>query len=148
MHGLNYIRLQSQTDRDIPQMLQVYLLPEIARFISLSDRYFEYVTSTENVYFYKVYDGDTLVGTIHLEKHDSVLAMVILVFSEFQRRGLGLKIARDIQNDVFGLGCDQIEISVDETNAASRRLFEKAGFVPTTQEDELINYVYRKKRRP
>lgn len=70
--------------------------------------------------------------------------MDILVFPEFQRTGLGTTILKDIQNDVFGLDYERIEISIDERNTASLRLFKKAGFICTSKDDELINFTYQR----
>jgi len=67
------------------------------------------------------------------------------VLPEFQRNGLGTKILNDIQNDVFELDFERIEISIDERNTASLKLFENAGFVRISKEDELLNYVYQRK---
>ena len=50
----------------------------------------------------------------------------------------------DIQNDIFKLNYNKIEISIDETNSASLKLFEDAGFTRTSKDDELINLVYQK----
>lgn len=69
--------------------------------------------------------------------------MSILIFPEFQRKGFGTKIIEDVKNDVFGLGYEKIEISVDENNYASIKLFENAGFSFVSKEDELINYIYK-----
>lgn len=74
--------------------------------------------------------------------------MDILVFPEFQRMGLGTNIILDIQNNILGLDYDRIEISIDETNTASLRLFENAGFIRESKEDELINFVYQRERLP
>ena len=52
----------------------------------------------------------------------------------------------DIQTDAFGLGFERIEVSIDQTNIASIRLFEKAGFVFVSQEEELKNYVWQKEK--
>ena len=71
--------------------------------------------------------------------------MAILVFPEFQRMGVGAQIVKDIQNDILGLDFDRIEISIDETNSASLKLFEKAGFIRTSKEDGLLNFVYQRK---
>ena len=43
---------------------------------------------------------------------------------------------------------NRIEISIDETNTASLRLFENAGFIRESKEDELINFVYQRERLP
>ena len=85
-----------------------------------------------------------MIGTIHLEKQYETLFMDILVFPEYQKQGIGTSILADIQNDVFGLDYEIIEVAIDQTNVASIKLFEKAGFVFVSQEDELRNYVYRK----
>lgn len=144
MHKITYRRLLSEDDKEIPQLISIYQLPEIKRYISISDNYFHYVTSNETVCFYKVYACNRMIGAIHIEKRGVVLFMDILVFPEFQGKGLGTKILKDIQNDVFGLDFERIDVSIDEENTASLRLFQNAGFLPTSKEDELINFVYRK----
>lgn len=146
MHNLIYQRMLLEDDTDIPQLITVHQIPEIARYLSISENYFHYVTNTANVYFYKIYDNDKLIGSTHLEKQETTLFMDILVFPEFHRMGLATKIVNDIQNDVFGLNYERIEVSIDERNAASLRLFERAGFIRVSKEDELINFVYRRRK--
>ena len=146
MHSLTYERMFFEDDKDIPQLIAIYQLPEIARYLSIGDNYFRYVTSNKNVYFYKVYEDNRLIGTTHLEKQGAVLFMDILVFPEFQGIRLGTKILEDIQNDILGLNFDRIEISIDEGNTASLRLFENAGFVRMSKDDELINFTYQRRK--
>ena len=141
---MRYTRILSEDDVDIPQLLQIYQMPNISQFISISDNYFHYVTNTEDVYFYKVYKNEKLIGAIHLEKHENILYMDILIFPQFQRRGFGTRVIKDIQDDIFGLNYDRIEISIDEANTASIKLFESAGFLFETREDELLNFVYKR----
>ena len=144
MNDLTYKRMLTENDLDIPKFISIFELPEVARYLSVSDNYFRYVTTTENVYFYKVYKDEKLIGSTHIEKQGSTLFMDILVLPEFQKMGLGTKIVKDIQNDVFGLGYEKIEISIDERNVASLRLFENAGFKAVSKDGELINYIYDK----
>lgn len=144
MNDLRYIRISSEDDIDVSKLIEIYHSPEISRFISIGENYFNYVTNTENVYFYKIFHNETLVGAIHLEKCGDVLYMDILILPEFQRTGLGTRVIKDIQNDVFGLRCHRIKISIDEKNIASIKLFEKVGFEFSSKEDELISYVYQK----
>ena len=141
---LTYAKILSKNDSDIFKILQIHRLPDISRFLSISDNYFNYVTNTENVYFYKVYENEKIIGTIHLEKYDHLLYMDILIFPEFQRRGFATKVIKDIQNDIFKLNYKKIEISIDKSNIASIKLFENAGFRFVSKEDELINFTYEK----
>ncbi|MBP3368401.1 MAG: GNAT family N-acetyltransferase [Clostridia bacterium] len=144
MNELTYIRILSEEDADIPELLRIYHQPRIAHFISIGDNYFQYVTGTESVYFYKVYDSENLIGAIHLEKCKDILYMDILILPEFQKKGLATRVIRDIQNDIFALGYKRIEISIDEKNTRSIKLFENAGFVFMARDDELLSYVYEK----
>ncbi len=144
MGSLTYKKMIFENDADVPQLAEIYQSPEIARYLSISDNYFHYVTNTENVHFYKVYKNGELIGTIHLEKQGTVLFMDILVFPKFQRAGLGTRIVKDIQDDVFKLDYKSIEISIDKANFKSLRLFKNTGFVFTSIEDELMNFVYKK----
>ena len=116
MLDLSYKRMISEDDADIPKLIAIYKKPEIAQYIGISENYFRYVTENDEVYFYKIYESNKLIGAIHIEKQGTTLFMDILVFPEFQRMGLGAKVLKDIQNDIFGFHCERIEISIDERN--------------------------------
>lgn len=140
---LEYVHLTDKSDKDIPYLLSVYQLPEISRFISIDkSNYFAYVTENENVYFYKVYSNGDLVAAIHIESSDKSLYMDIVVIPQYQHKGLATAIVTDIQSGVLQIDFEHIEISIDESNVASRKLFEKMGFVVVSKEDELVNYIY------
>ena len=144
MSSLTYKKMIFENDVDVPQLVEIYHTPEIAQYLKISDNYFHYVTNNENVHFYKVYKNGEMIGTTHLEQQGTVLFMDVLVFPKFQRVGLGTQIIQDIQDDIFELGYENIEISIDEANTASLRLFGNAGFVFTSKEDELLNFVYKR----
>lgn len=144
MNDLTYTRIISEDDVDISKLLPIYQMPDISQYISIGDNYFHYVANTENVYFYKIYKNEKLIGTIHLEKHENLLYMDILIFPEFQKMGFATKVIKDIQKDIFKLNYKKIEISIDERNIASITLFENAGFSFVSKEDELMNFVYQK----
>ena len=144
MLNLSYKRIISEDDVDIPNLIAIYKKPEIVQYISISESYFRYVTENDEVYFYKIYESNKLIGTIHIEKQGIALFMDILVFPEFQRMGLGTKILKDIQDDIFGLHFERIEISIDERNTASLKLFENAGFIRISKDDKLINLTYHR----
>ena len=142
---MNYIQLKDIRDADIPDLSSLYRMPEISRFIHIDEEhYWEYVAGSENVFYYKVYRDELLVAAIHCELSDGTLYMDIAVFPDYQRQGIGSQILQDIQDGLVLDGFRRIEVSIEESNAASRRLFEKMGFVLTSKEDDLILYTYQK----
>ena len=142
---LKYVRLLSENDVDAANILAWYGHPDILRYISIDKQnYFKYVTENENVFFFKVFRDGELVGTTHLELSSKTLYMDIVIFPTHQRQGIGRQILEDIQCGKVGIDFDEIEISIDESNLPSRRLFEKMGFVAVSRDDELINYLWRK----
>lgn len=143
MHKLTYTRLAFDNDTDIPYLKNVYQSNYVSKYLSIADNYFNYVTNTNNVYFYKVYDSNTLIGTIHIEQQGQTLYFSLLVFTEFQRAGYGTEIVKNIKEDVFDLGYKSIEVSINESNTASLKLFEKSGFTRTSAEGGLIDFVFR-----
>ena len=140
--NLKFIRVISELDKDIAYIQAIHRLPQISRFIGISDNYFAYVIENSNVYFYKVFSDDILVGTAHLEICDSTLYIGIVVVPQYQNKGIGTNILRKIQGGSLPITFDRIEVSIDENNTASKRLFEKMGFVFVSKEDELENYLY------
>lgn len=142
---MNYQRMVHEDDSDIPYLLSVLHLPEVARYISIDEKnYWHYVTATDHVFYYKVYDGDRFVGATHCELQTRTLYMDILVFPQYQKQGVGIRILRDIQAGTLPLAFDTIEVSIDEANLASIRLFEKAGFQHTKRDEELLTYVWHR----
>ena len=84
-----YRLIKDLDDEDIPTILSVYRQPSISRFISIDEEnYWKYITSTDNVYFYKIYKDDILLATAHLELVDCVLYMSVVVFPEYQKQGI------------------------------------------------------------
>ena len=142
---MTYRLLKKTDDEDIPPILSVYKQPSVSQFISIDEEnYWKYITSTDNVYFYKIYKGDFLVSTIHLEFDNRVLYMSVVVFPEFQKQGIATTILKDIQAGKFELDFDKIQVSIDEKNTASIKLFESAKFVCVGKNTELLEYEYSK----
>ena len=142
---MTYRLLKKTDDEDIPLILSVYKQPLISQFISIdAENYWKYITSTDNVYFYKIYKNDILVATIHLELVDRVLYMSVVVFPEHQKQGIATTILKDIQTGKLELGFDKIQVSIDEKNIASIKLFESAEFVCVGKDEELWEYEYTK----
>ena len=140
-----YSLIKNPDDEDIPTILSVYKQPSISRFISIDEEnYWKYITSTDNVYFYKIYKDDILVATIHLESDNGALYMSVVVFPEYQNQGIATAILKDIQSGKTGLDFDKIQVSIDEKNTASLKLFESVGFICVNKDEELLEYEYSK----
>ena len=140
---MTYQLLKQPDDEDIPTILAMYHLPAVSRFIHIEEeRYWRYVTAASNVCFYKVYNNDAFVATVHLELAGSILYMDVIVLPEYQQQGIATKVLKDIQEHKLVSGFDRIQVSIEEENAASRKLFENAGFVCTGKENELLEYEY------
>ena len=140
-----YHLIKDLDDADIPLILSVYKQPSISQFISIDEEnYWKYITDTDNVYFYKIYKDDILVSTIHLESNNRVLYMSVVVFPEYQKQGIATTILKDIQAGKTGLDFNKIQVSIDEKNTASLKLFESAGFICVNKDEELLEYEYSK----
>lgn len=143
---MNYQRMMNKNDKDIPYLTSAFKLPEISRYISIDEQnYWKYVTTSENVHFFKVYEKNVLVATAHLELAEEILYMDVMVIPEYQGKGIATIVLDDIQSGNLISGFDRIEVAIDENNVASIRLFEKMGFDFASKEDELLNYVYEVK---
>lgn len=141
---MTYQRLIDVNDTDILQLCRVMDLANVSRFISYDkEKYWQYVTSTNSVFYYKVYKRNSFVGAIHLEINDKILYMSILVFPEYQNQKIGTSIIKDIQDKKLPIDFERIEVSIDEANVASIRLFEKMNFKLFSKEKELLIYVYQ-----
>ena len=142
---MNYRQVTSEADKDIPYLHSIYMSPEISRYISIDEvHYWHYVTATENVFYYKIYQGDCLVAAVHCELSDKTLYMDLVVIPKYQKKGIGTMIIRDIITGKLQPDFERIEVSIDESNIPSIRLFEKMQFRYVSKEDELLNYVYQK----
>ena len=59
MNRLTFILLESTEDEDLGIIKEGYSNPLVERFISIdNENYWSYVTKSENVYFYKLYNED------------------------------------------------------------------------------------------
>ena len=138
-----YRLIKEFSDEDIFSVLSNYRQPSVSQFISIDeDTYWEYVTGTDNVYFYTIYVNDVLAATVHLELADKVLYMSIVVFPEYQNQGVATTVLKDIQSGKLALDFTKIQVSIDEKNIYSLKLFEKVGFVCVAKNDELLEYEY------
>ena len=142
---MTYRLVKNFDDEDIPTILSVYKQPSISQFISIDEEnYWRYITSTDNVYFYKIYKNDMLVSTIHLELVDRVLYMSVVVFPKYQSQEIATIIVKDIQAGKLELDFLKIQVSIDEKNTSSLKLFESVGFICVNKDEELLEYEYSK----
>lgn len=82
-----YRRIDSQNDPDISYLDEILNLPEFSRFINVDkNNYWTYVTNTENVFYFKVFENDVLVAATHCEISNRTLYMDISVFHNTDRQ--------------------------------------------------------------
>ena len=140
-----YIRMDSPNDPDIPYLVEIINLPEISRFISIDkNNYWTYVTKTENVFYFKVFENNVLVAATHCEILNQTLYMDIMVIPTYQNKGIATKIIKDIQSEKLPFAFGKIEVSIDKSNTASIRVFEKMNFKFVSAESDLLNYAWEK----
>ena len=140
---LTFSLLKSTDDTDLKIIKENYDKPSVERFVDINkEKYWIYVTEAENVYFYKVYNEGALVGTVQCEVHSGVLYLALVIFPEYQNRRIGTDVLKFIVDGNTDLSFNEIQVSVDEKNAASMRLFRNAGFNIIGQEDELVEFKY------
>lgn len=140
---MTYTLLTSLKDTDIPLLLEIHSLPEIKCFIDINEKkYFKYVTKSNNVFYYKIFDEDTLIGSIHCELSGKTMYLSLLIFPEHQNKGYGTKTLREVINGSFLLDFEAIEVSINNDNFPSLHLFEKVGFIRTSVDGGLVNYIY------
>ena len=142
---MTYVLLSDTNDADITVIAAEYSTPSVARFVSIdTDNYWRYVTGTPGVCFYKILRDGSLVGTLHCELCKGVLYLSVVVFEKFRNAGIATEVLCDVKAEKLCTGFDKIGASIDESNLASIRAFEKAGFIRTAKNDELYEYEYIK----
>ena len=78
-------------DPDLDELLRIHQEPSVSRFISISDNYFNYVTETEDVCYYKIITNERLAGGLHSEIHSETVYLSICVDEKYRRLGIAEK---------------------------------------------------------
>ncbi len=135
-----YVKL-TPYDGHIPFLLEIHSLPEISKYIGIDrEKYFDYVTGTNHVDYFKVMLENKIVAAVHIEKQSDILYLSILVLPEHQNKGFGAQILEDIKSQRLAQGFSKIIVSIDKTNTPSIKLFEKHQFVLSGEDDDLLEY--------
>ena len=143
MNVLKFVLLESTEDNELEILKDNYSKPSVERFVEINkEKFWSYITETENVYFYKVYNENTLSGTVQCEIYDRILYLAIVVFPEYQNKGIGTDIIKFVLDGRTGLDFKEIQVSIDEKNTASMKLFKNSGFIETGKDGELIDLQY------
>lgn len=126
-------------DRDLTELIRIHREPDIAAYISVSANYFEYVTHTDGVVYYKIVADGEVRGGIHCEFKDETIFLSVCVESGFHRRGIAEK-ALKLFFAMSAGDAKTVEVSIDKNNVPSIRLFQKLGFIQIGNDEELITY--------
>ncbi|QVK19004.1 GNAT family N-acetyltransferase [Mycoplasmatota bacterium] len=139
--NIEYVLLK-QND-DFTSLLQLHKTSEILKFIHIDlDNYFNYVTTTDNVYYYKVIENNEIISGFHCQIINSILHLSIFVNPKYHHKGYGTIILYDLIKNKFNFNVTEIRASIEINNLKSIGLFEKVGFIKSTIDDELIEYSY------
>lgn len=136
---LTYSKLCKNDKIDIKFLKNCHNIPEIKKFISISKNYFDYVTDTKNVFYYKILLNNEIVGGLHLEVDKNILYPAIWILPAYQRQGIAENVVCDIQNNYFSIIYDKIHAGIEKDNIKSLFLFNKLGFKQIDIEDGIIN---------
>ena len=143
MNRLTFILLESTEDEELVIIKENYSKSAVERFVSIDkEKFWQYVTETENVYFYKIYNDSNLVGTMQCEVYGGILYLALVVFPEYQKKKIGTSAVQEVIAGKTGLSFKEIQVSIDEKNIASLKLFQNAGFNKIGQKDELVDLQY------
>ncbi|MBR6050053.1 MAG: GNAT family N-acetyltransferase [Clostridia bacterium] len=126
-------------DPDLDELIRIHQEPSVSRFISISDNYFNYVTETEDVCYYKIITNERLAGGLHSEIHSETVYLSICVDEKYRRLGIAEKSLKKFFS-IMPSYIKTIEASIEETNIPSVLLFQKLGFQVSEQDNELITY--------
>lgn len=114
-------------DSDLNELISIHKEPSVSRFISISDNYFNYVTETENVCYYKIITDGILTGEIHYEINGKTIYLSICIDEQFRRNGIAIESLKKLIS-ILPNTINKIEVSIDDTNIPSLCLFQKLGF--------------------
>ncbi len=135
--------MTSVSDKDLTVIKAAYDHPSVSRFVSIDKKnYWNYVTENKNVRFYKVFYQNILTGTLHCELVDDVVYPAVVIFPDYQNKGIGTAAVKAVCNGGLDIAFNKICASIDFRNTASVKAFEKSGFVLRERCDELLEYEY------
>lgn len=121
-------------DGDLAELVRIHNEPSVSSYISISWNYFEYVTETKGVTYFKIMVDGIAAGGIHCERSGSTMYLSICVDEDHRRLGIAEKALQQLFADTKK-NTKSVEINVNDTNYPSVRLFTKLGFVQTGEKD-------------
>jgi len=129
-----------KNDLEISIVKKMHDEPTISKYISISDNYFDYVTGTEHVAYFKIKFHNEFIGGIHTEISGTVLYLSICIQPQYRKKGFATAACKKyIQLTPHTV--EKIQVSIDETNIPSVRLFENLGFTKAGRDGELVDYI-------
>ena len=76
------------------------------------------------------------------EVYDGILYLALVIFPEYQKKKIGTSAVQEVIVGKTGLSFKEIQVSIDEKNTASLKLFQNVGFKRSGQKDSLIDFRY------
>jgi len=135
------IRIRRATESDLPAIGQ--LLAELIHVvdntegidIGIAVKTCQRLVNEANSHFLVADVKGTPVGFINFTVRQTILhrspsAMIdeLVVAEEYQRRGVGEQLVVNAIDECERLGCCEVEVSTERTNAKARRFYRECGF--------------------
>lgn len=139
---ITYEKLSGSDKDDIEFLKNCHKIREIEKFIKISDVFFDYVTSTPNIYYYKIIINNKIVGGLHLQVKNQILYCSIWILPDFQKKGVAGCVINDLKSDCFKLNYNEIQAGINKNNINSLSLFKKLDFEETKVEDGIVDVKY------
>jgi len=114
-------------DPDRSEVEALHREPSVARYFPLSPAWFAGGAETPESVYYKITEGDRLLGGILGELEDGALTLRVCVGEAWRRRGIAYAALRALLESLPE-GITRAEARVDAEDLPALGLFEKLGF--------------------
>ena len=128
------------SDRDLASISRIHNQPSVEKYIKASENYFDYVTNSEGVIYYKVIADGIVTGGIHSETVKDTMYLSICIDEQYRRRNIAETALKQLFAQLLPCAVKTSDVSIDEKNTPSIVLFQKLGFKQIGKEDELNIY--------
>jgi [ribosomal protein S5]-alanine N-acetyltransferase len=137
----NRLSLRPYTAEHAPDLFDIFRDERAMRFMPTlphkdaveTEAYLHAEASRPGAYLWSIFlkDESKAIGQVHILGETRLPGMGYIIHPDYWGKGIAPEACRAALPFVFeNLGCDRIELWIDETNTASLRVAQKLGFMP------------------